>query len=145
VIAVALSVLDFVRRATRPHDAIEGRIRGRHGFFDTERYPDAATEPGFVLYRFDAPLFYANTERFFQRARELVDLTPDVEWFVLDTATMSDIDATAARTLAELHDELANRGVRLVLVELLHDLERLLERAGLIEMVGRDHVFDTAE
>lgn len=145
LIAVALSVLDFVRRAARPHDAIEGRIRGRHGFFDTARYPDASTEPGFVLYRFDAPLFYANTERFFERARELIDATPDAEWFVVDTATISDIDATAARMLKEVHDELAARGIRLVLVELLASLEELLGRAGVLDVIGPDRVFDTAE
>jgi MFS superfamily sulfate permease-like transporter len=98
-----------------------------------------------VLYRFDAPLFYANTERFFERARELIDATPDAEWFVVDTATISDIDATAARMLKEVHDELAARGIRLVLVELLASLEELLGRAGVLDVIGPDRVFDTAE
>jgi len=145
LIAVAVSILDFVRRATLPHDAVIGRIEGRQGLFDVARYPDARTERGLVLYRFDAALFYANAERFLERALRLVDGTPDVKWFVLDASVISDVDVTAARTLVELDDELDQRGVELVLVDLLADVQDLLSRAGLLDRLGPGLVFDTAE
>ena len=145
LIAVAVSILDFVRRATLPHDAVIGRIEGRQGLFDVARYPDARTERGLVLYRFDAALFYANAERFLERALRLVDGTPDVKWFVLDASVISDVDVTAARTLVELDDELDQRGVELVLVDLLADVQDLLARAGLLDGLGAGLVFDTAE
>ena len=145
LIAVAVSILDFVRRATLPHDAVIGRIEGRQGLFDVARYPDARTERGLVVYRFDASLFYANAERFLERALRLVDGTPDVKWFVLDASVISDVDVTAARTLVELDDELDQRGVELVLVDLLADVQDLLSRAGLLDRLGPGLVFDTAE
>jgi sulfate permease, SulP family len=145
LIAVGLSLLDFVRRAAIPHDAVIGRLRGRQGFFDVERFPSARTHPGIVVYRFDAPLFYANAERFLERARVLVDAAPSARWLVVDLSPTSDVDATGARTLLELHDELEARGVELVLVDLLSRVEDLLERAGVLERLGAGRVFDTAE
>lgn len=145
LIAVGLSILDFVRRAAVPHDAVVGRLRGRQGLFDIERFPGARTNPGIVVYRFDAPLFYANAERFLERARTLVDDAPNAHWFVVDLSPVSDVDATGARMLAELHDELEGRGVELVLVDLLSRVEDLLGRAGVIERLGPGRVFDTAE
>ena len=145
VIAVGLALLDFVRRAALPHDAVIGRLRGRRGFFDVERFPSARTHPGIVVYRFDAPLFYANAERFLERARALVEATPDVHWLVVDLSVVSDVDATAARMLTELHDELEARGIGLVLVDVLARVEDLLRRAGLLERLGPGGVFDTAE
>ena len=145
VIAVGLSLLDFVRRAALPHDAIIGRLQGRHGLFDVERFPSARTHPGIVVYRFDAPLFYANAERFLERARALVDTTSDVRWLIVDLSVISDVDATAARMLGELHDELEARGIELVLVDLLSRVEDLVRRAGLLDRLGPERVFDTAE
>jgi high affinity sulfate transporter 1 len=145
LIAVVVAILDFVRRATLPHDAVIGRIDGRQGLFDVARYPIARTEPGLLVYRLDAALFYANAERFLERAVQLVDESPDVRWFVLDASVISDVDLTAAETLIELHDELDERGVELVLVDLLADVQDLLSRAGLLDRLGRGLVFDTAE
>lgn len=145
LIAVVVAILDFVRRATLPHDAVIGRIDGRQGLFDVARYPVARTEPGLLVYRFDAGIFYANAERFLERAVRLVDGSPDVRWFVLDASVISDVDLTAAQTLIELHDELDERGVELVLVDLLADVQDLLSRVGLLDRLGRGLVFDTAE
>ena len=70
-IALALSLLNFIRRAWRPHDAVLGRVDNLKGYHDTERYPDARRVPGLVLYRFDAPLFFANADYFRERVRAL--------------------------------------------------------------------------
>ena len=70
-IAIALSLLNFIRRAWRPHDAVLGRVDNLKGYHDTERYPDARRIPGLVLYRFDAPLFFANADYFRERVRAL--------------------------------------------------------------------------
>jgi high affinity sulfate transporter 1 len=143
-IAVVLSVVDFLLRRAAPHGAVIGRISGRQGFFDVDRYPGAIVEPGLVVYRLDGPLFYANAERVLENVRQLV-ADPGVRWFVLDGSAVSDVDATAARMLAELHGELAARGIELALVDLIAGVRDTLERAGVIERVGSHHVFDTAE
>lgn len=143
-IAVVLSILDFLRRRAAPHEAVIGRISGRQGFFDVDRYPGVNTEPGLIVYRLDGPLFYANAERVLESVRRPVE-GPDVRWFVLDGSAVSDVDATAARMLAELHQELAGRGIELVLVDLIAGVRDALERAGVLERVGAQMVFDTAE
>ena len=66
-VAITLSLLNFVRKAWRPHDAVLGRVDGLKGYHDTERHPEARLIPGLVLYRFDAPMFFANAE-YFRRA-----------------------------------------------------------------------------
>jgi len=144
-IAVVLSLLDLVRRATLPHDAVVGRLEGRHGLFDIERYPGAQTHPAIVAYRFDAPMFFANVERFHDRIRQVVDADPRVRWLIVDLSVVADVDATAAQALIDLHDELEDRGVELVLVDLLARVEDLLRRAGVLERLGPGRVFDTAE
>lgn len=143
-IAVALSILDFLRRRAAPHEAVIGRISGRRGFFDVDRYPGATTEPGLVVYRLDGPLFYANAERVLESVRRLVDGS-DVRWFVFDGSAISDVDATAAGMLADLHQELSARGIGLALVDLIAGVRDTLERAGVLERVGPQMVFDTAE
>jgi SulP family sulfate permease len=111
-VAVVLSLLDVVRRASYPHDAVLGRRPGREGFFDTGRAADAATEPGLLVYRFDAPLFFANAERFRVRLGDLVAAAdPPVRWVVIDAAAITDVDATATEVLARVLDELGERGI----------------------------------
>ena len=104
-IAIALSLLNFIRRAWRPHDAVLGRVDNLKGYHDTERYPDARRIPGLVLYRFDAPLFFANADYFRERVRALAR-AGDVRWIVVAAEPITDIDATAGETLRALNDEL---------------------------------------
>ena len=99
-IAIALSLLNFIRRAWRPHDAVLGRVDNLKGYHDTERYPDARHIPGLVLYRFDAPLFFANADYFRERVRALAR-SGDVSWIVVAAEPITDIDATAGETLRE--------------------------------------------
>ena len=98
-VAIALSLLNFVRRAWRPHDAVLGRVDGLKGYHDTERHPEARLIPGLVLYRFDAPMFFANAEYFRQRILALAG-AGETRWIIVAAEPITDIDATAGETLA---------------------------------------------
>ena len=106
--AVALSLLAFIRRAWWPHDAVLGRADGVKGYHDLTYYPDARQVPGLLLYRFDAPLFFANADVFRDRLRErIADAEQPVRWVVIAAEPITDVDTTAAEMLDELQDELA--------------------------------------
>ncbi len=126
VIAMGLSLLDFLWRTSRPRDAVLGSVSGRAGYHDIARAKDARTIPGALVYRFGAPLFYANSERFRGRVRTLAARDGSTRLVVVDASTISDIDVTAGRMLGELQDELAAREVRLVVAEALRDVRELL-------------------
>jgi MFS superfamily sulfate permease-like transporter len=141
-IAIALSLLSFIRRAWRPHDAVLGRVDNLKGYHDTERYPDAHLIPGLVLYRFDAPLFFANTDNFRQRVRALAE-SGDVAWIVVAAEPITDVDATAGEALHALNDELGAIGVELAFAELKDPVRDWLRRYGIEEAIGPDRFFPT--
>src|SRR6185312_1955296 len=97
-IAIALSLLNFIRRAWRPHDAVLGRVDNLKGYHDTERYPEARHIPGLVLYRFDAPLFFANADAFMRRVRALAR-ADGTTWIVVAAEPITDVDTTAGEML----------------------------------------------
>ncbi|MGZ8580843.1 MAG: STAS domain-containing protein [Actinomycetota bacterium] len=123
---MAISLIDFLRRTSRPHDAVLGVVPGRPGFHDVARVREAEQVHGALVYRFDAPLFYANAERFRARVRALIRRRNDVRIVVLEASTIPDIDVTAARMLGELQQELGDRGVRLVVAEAVGSVRDLL-------------------
>ena len=110
--AVALSLLAFVRRAWAPHDAVLGRADGVKGYHDLHFYPEARQVPGLLLYRFDAPLFFANADVFRDRVRERIAVgrRVPVRWVVIAAEPITDVDTTAAEVLDRLEAELAERG-----------------------------------
>jgi len=132
IVAVALSILFFFRRYWWPEDELLGRVPGMRGWHSVERFPDAQTLPGVLLYRFEAPLFFANARVFQERVRDLVRAAdPPLRYVVLQCEAISDIDVTAADVLAALHQELEDQGVELVFVELRDRLKELLASYGL--------------
>ena len=141
-IAIALSLLNFIRRAWRPHDAVLGRVDNLKGYHDTERYPDAHLVPGLVLYRFDAPLFFANADAFRGRVRELAS-SGEVRWIVVAAEPVTDVDATAGETLLALNDELDGMGVELAFAELKDPVRDRLRRYGIEEAIGAQRFFPT--
>jgi MFS superfamily sulfate permease-like transporter len=145
VIAMALSLVDFVRRTSRPHDAVLGVVRGRAGFHDVSRVRDAEQPEGALVYRFDAPLFYANAERFRARVRSLVKRRGDVRLVVIEASTIPDIDVTAARMIGELQQELAGQGIRLVVSEAVGSVRDLLVGDELKEDFPESDMFDSVE
>jgi len=141
-IAIALSLLNFIRRAWRPHDAVLGRVDNLKGYHDTERHPDAHLVPGLALYRFDAPLFFANADTFRQRVRALAE-SDDLRWIVVAAEPITDIDTTAGEALLALEDELEERGVELAFAELKDPVRDRLRRYGIEEAIGADRFFPT--
>ena len=110
-LAVALSLLAFIRRSWWPHDAVLGRADGVKGYHDLTYYPEARQVPGLVLYRFDAPLFFANADVFRDRVRERIQAAPSpVRWVIVAAEPITDVDTTAAAMLDRLADELAQAG-----------------------------------
>lgn len=141
-IAIALSLLNFIRRAWRPHDAVLGRVDGLKGYHDTERHPDARLIPGLTLYRFDAPLFFANAEEFADRVRRLAR-EPHVHWIVVAAEPITDVDATAGEVLAELNADLDAAGVELAFAELKDPVRDRLVSYGIDDEIGRNRFWPT--
>jgi SulP family sulfate permease len=148
-VAIALSLLEMAGRLARPHEGVLGRVPGLAGMHDVDDYPDAQTLPGLVVYRYDAPLFFANVADLRRRALRVVeqentaDPAHPVRWFVLNVEANVEVDITAADGLRGLHEDLAQRGVRLGLARVKHDLLVPLHRAGLDALIGPDMLFAT--
>jgi high affinity sulfate transporter 1 len=144
LVAMGLSLVDFLRRASKPGDAILGRVPGRDGYHDVARNPTALTDVGVLVYRFDAPLFYANAERFRSRVRRLTR-RHGTTWLVVDAAATPDVDVSAARMLAELDDELRARGITIVFADPVGAVKDTFARSGLTTQLGAGRIFDTVQ
>jgi len=148
-IAIALSILEMIHRLARPHEGVLGRVPGLAGMHDVDDYPDAQTLPGLIVYRYDAPLFFANVGDLRRRAllaveqENAADPKHPVRWFVLNVEANVEIDITAADGLRDLHSDLAKQGVRLGLARVKNDVRSALERANLVELIGADMMFPT--
>jgi len=143
-VAVALSLLDFLRRAWRPHDAVLGRVEDLKGYHDVTRYPEARTVPGLVLFRWDAPLFFANADLFRGRIRRAIAAAdPPARWVVVAAEPVTDVDSTAADMLQELEDELEAQGIELGFAEMKDPVKDRLMRYGLTSQIGRELFFPT--
>lgn len=144
LVAVALSILDLLRRVARPHDGVLGYVPGVAGMHDIDDYPGARQVPGLVVYRYDSPLFFANAENFSRRALQAVDEgVGPTHWFVLNMEANVQVDLTSVDALSELHRQLVQRDVVLALARVKRELGEDLERAGLIAEVAADRVFPT--
>jgi high affinity sulfate transporter 1 len=141
--AIALSILDLLRRVSRPHSAVLGFASGVAGMHDVDDYPGARTVPGLVVFRYDAPLFFANADDFRARAAAALDSTAEPRWLLLNMEAVVEVDVTAADALTGLCDELDRRGVVLALARTKHEVIEDLARAGLISRIGAAHVFAT--
>lgn len=143
LVAVGLSVLDLLRRVSRPHAAVLGFAPGLAGMHDVDDHPDTTTVPGLVVFRYDAPLFFANADDFRSRALAALDGEPPARWLVLNMEAVVDIDTTACDELSALCDEARRRGVVVALAHAKHDLLHDLDRVGLLARIGTEHVFPT--
>ncbi len=144
LVAIALSLMDTLRRIARPHDSVLGYVPGVAGMHDVDDYPDARPVPGLVVYRYDAPLFFANAENFRERALAAVDAADGpVEWFVLNAEAQVDPDLTAVDALEQLRRDLTARGIVFAMARVKSDLRDDLVAAGFIDRVGADRIFPT--
>ena len=143
-LAVALSVIDLFARLMRPHDAVMGQVPDLAGLHDVNDWEGARTIPGLVVYRYDAPLCFANAEHFRSRALAAVAAeTSPVQWFVLNAEAIVEIDITAADVLLELQQTLTEQGIVVGFARVKQDLYRQLQRAGVVAGVGEDRFFPT--
>jgi high affinity sulfate transporter 1 len=143
-IAVGLALLNFIWRAWRPYDAVLGRVEGLKGYHDVTRYPEAERIPGLVLFRWDAPLFFANAEIFADHVRRAIASSPTpVRWVVVAAEPVTDLDTTAADVLWDLEEELAAEGVDLRFAEMKDPVKDRLKRYGLFDRFGDDHFYPT--
>lgn len=143
-VATAMSLLDVVRRVWRPHDAVLGRAEGVKGYHDIARYPSAKQVPGLLLFRWDAPLFFANADLFRARVVEAVErANSPVKWVVVAAEPIIDVDTTAAEAIEELVTELATRGAELAFAELKDPVRDRLQNYGIEQRIGRDFFFPT--
>jgi len=138
LIAVAFSLVNFVRTLWRPYDAVLGRIEKRRGYHDVDRHPNARTVPGLVLFRFDAPLFFANADYFTRRIREIVATRDEhVKRIVVAAEPITDIDTTGSEALEQLLDELDDAGIELGFAELKGPVRDRLANYGLADRALR--------
>ncbi len=146
MIAIGIALAEFIWDAWRPHYAILGRADGVRGFHDLKRYPDARLIPGLVLFRWDAPLFFANAEQFREVALEAVShaLTP-TNWLVVAAEPVTSIDVTAVDMLNELDDTLQAAGIELVFAEMKDPVKDKLKRFGVFKKLGEQLFFHTID
>jgi high affinity sulfate transporter 1 len=141
--AVGLSIINVFRRAWWPYQAVLGRAAGLPGYHDTGFHPTVEHLPGLVIYRFDAPLLFANARTFRDQVRHLVEADPRPRWVVVAAEPITDVDTTAADTLEELVTELSETGTRLVFAELKDAVRGKMKQYDLADTLGPDHFYPT--
>ena len=142
--AVGLSVAELLWRVGRPHDAIQGLVPGMAGMHDVDDYPQAETIPGLVVYRYDAPLFFANAQDFRRRALAAAGSGPGrARWFVLNTEANVEVDFTALEAVEAVRAELSRRSTIFAVARVKQDLLDDLVAFGLAEKIGEQRIFPT--
>ncbi len=142
-IAVALSILNVFRRAWRPYDTELGRAEGLDGYHDVRTHPEAQQLPGLVIYRFDAPLFFANAKTFRDEVRRLANSEPKPTWILIAAEPVTDVDTTASDMLEDLDEALNAQGTSLVFAELKDPVREKIERYGLTRTIDPRHFYPT--
>ncbi|UVM03909.1 SulP family inorganic anion transporter [Pseudomonas laurylsulfatiphila] len=143
-LAIVIAIIEFLWDAWRPYSAVLGRADGVKGYHDIKRYPDASLIPGLVLFRWDAPLFFANAELFSDRVLDAVAASPTpVRWLVVAAEPVTSVDVTSADMLAELDDTLHAAGIELCFAEMKDPVKDKLKRFGLFARLGETAFFPT--
>jgi high affinity sulfate transporter 1 len=143
-LAIVIAVIEFLWDGWRPHFAVLGRVDGMQGYHDVTRYREARLVPGLVLFRWDAPLFFANAELFRDRVLQAVGSSPTpVRRLVVAAEPVTSVDVTAADTLAELMDTLAAADIELGFAEMKDPVKDKLRRFGLFARLGERAFFAT--
>ena len=143
-LAIVIAVIEFLWDGWRPHSAVLGRVERVKGYHDIARYPQARLIPGLVLFRWDAPLFFANAELFRERALDAVANSPTpVGWLVVAAEPVTSIDVTAADGVCELDDTLHAAGIELCFAEMKDPVKDKLKRFELFTRFGERTFFAT--
>ncbi|VVO33404.1 SulP family inorganic anion transporter [Pseudomonas fluorescens] len=143
-LAILIAVIEFLWDGWRPYSAVLGRADGVKGYHDITRYPEARLIPGLVLFRWDAPLFFANAELFHDRVLDAVATSPTpVRWLVVAAEPVTSVDVTSADMLAELDETLHAAGIKLCVAEMKDPVKDKLKRFGLFARFGEQAFFPT--
>jgi high affinity sulfate transporter 1 len=146
VLAIVLAVIEFLWDGWRPHSAVLGQVEHLKGYHDISRHPDAQLIPGLVLFRWDAPLFFANAEFFQDRVRAAIASSPTpVRWLVVTAEPVTSIDVTSADALCELDDTLRAAGIQMCFAEMKDPVKEKLKRLGVMACFGDRPLFATIE
>jgi len=144
LVAILLAVLLFFRRSWWPHGAVLGQVEGMDGWHDINAFAEARELPAIVVYRWEAPLFFANAGAFRRQIRELAR-REGTRWLVLQCEAITDIDVTAAAMLEALDDELNAEGIRVAFVEMRTRLQDMALNYGLMETLDAEHFYPSME
>jgi high affinity sulfate transporter 1 len=145
-LAIVIAVIEFLWDGWRPHSAVLGRVDLVKGYHDIARYPEARLIPGLVLFRWDAPLFFANAELFHERVLDAVANSPTpVRWLVVTAEPVTSVDVTAADAVCELDDTLHAAGIELCFAEMKDPVKDKLKRFGLFTRFGEQTFFATID
>jgi high affinity sulfate transporter 1 len=145
-LAIAMAVIEFLWDGWRPHFAVLGQPDGVKGYHDITRYPDARQIPGLILFRWDAPLFFANAEYFKDSILNAVAKSPfPVRWLVVAAEPVTSVDVTSSDILAELNETLQKAGIELCFAELKDPVKDKLKRFGLFAQIGEKSFFPTID
>jgi len=143
-IAIVIAVIEFLWDGWRPHFAVLGRVDGIRGYHDVTRYPTARRIPGLVLFRWDAPLFFANAELFHQRILDAIAESPTpVRRIIVTAEPVTSIDVTSADMLAELDQTLTESGIELRFAEMKDPVKDKLRRFELLDRFGPTNFYPT--
>ncbi|MEW6639856.1 MAG: SulP family inorganic anion transporter [Pseudomonadota bacterium] len=146
VIAVGATLLYLLLKLMRPRDAMLGRIAGQHGFYKLHRSKAAHPVPGLALCLVEASLLFLNVDHVKSRLLAIAQALPaDTRWFVLDASAIVQMDSTAAAMLEEVRSAFAARGLALGFAELHAEPKEILERAGLLDAIGKGMIFEDLE
>lgn len=141
IVAIVLSIIFHLRHSYRPYDRLLAPSVGGDWVFDSLDSGRQA-RPGLLIYRFGASLYYANASRFTEEVRDLVKASsPRVRWFCLHASSIDDVDFSGSFVLRTVVKELADHGVTFVMTEVPEPVMKELERDGLVDLVGTDHIF----
>ncbi len=147
LIAVGLSVADLFVRIARPPASVLGQVPGLAGLHDIDDYPEARQIPGLLVFRYDAPLCFANAEDFRTSVLDAVDDANEggtpVEWLLLNAEAIVELDMTSADALRRLVDDLEERHVVFAMARVKQDFRAQLARGGLIGHIDEGRIFPT--
>jgi high affinity sulfate transporter 1 len=142
--AIVIAVIEFLWDGWRPHSAVLGRVERVKGYHDIARYPEARQIPGLVLFRWDAPLFFANAELFHKRVLDAVaNSSTPVRWVVIAAEPVTSVDVTSADAVCELDDKLRGDSIELCFAEMKDPVKDKLKRFGLFRRFGERTFFAT--
>ena len=145
-LAIVIAVIEFLWDGWRPYSAVLGSTDTVKGYHDIKRYPEARLIPGLVLFRWDAPLFFANAELFHDRVLDAVATSPTpVRWLVVAAEPVTSVDVTSADMLAELDETLHGAGIKLCIAEMKDPVKDKLKRFGLFARLGETAFFPTMD